>query len=151
MIYDKISNWKTYFKNPVFEEIFSELKKIDLNTENGNYHFDKFYFKVMEYNTKVEANIIESHVKEVDIQILLSGNEKIKMYHDSDLTIKENYNPESDCVFYNAVGESYTDLILKPNYMAVFFPSDPHHPQFLVDNKIDFLKKIVIKVNVELF
>ncbi len=151
MIYDKIENWKMYFKAPIFNSIFEELKKIDLNTENGVYKFDKFYFKVMEYNTKNTPEIIESHVKEVDIQILLSGNEGIKMYHQSDLSVKVSYDENTDCTFYNVHNKPYSELILKPGFMAVFFPQDPHHPQFIVNDQVDFLKKIVIKVNVELF
>lgn len=151
MIYDKISNWKTYFKHPKFEEIFAELANYNTSTENGVYHHEDFYFKVMEYDTKEAPEIIESHRKEVDIQILLTGSEKIKMYHDSDLTVSEAYNPETDCVFYSTKAEPYTELILYPEYMAVFFPSDPHHPQFKTKNGIQALKKIVIKVSITLF
>lgn len=151
MIYDKISNWKTYFKHPVFEEIFHLLEAYNGDTENGVYHHDKFYFKVMEYDTKAEADVIETHRKEVDIQLLLSGNERIKMYNMADVEVKKGYDPETDCIFYNKKGEPYTELILSPGYMAVFFPGDPHHPQFRVGTEAEKLKKIVIKVDLDLF
>jgi len=151
MIYDKIDNWKTYFHHPIFNEIFTALKKYDENTENGVYKHDGFYFKVMEYDTKIEADIIETHKKEVDIQLLLSGSELIKMYHLDDLLISKAYDDESDCVFYSSDIDPYTELVLYPKYMAVFFPSDPHRPQFQSKNGLEKLKKIVIKVNLEFF
>lgn len=152
MIYDKISNWKTYFHHPIFAEIFKTLETYSLATDNGVYKYDGgFYFKVMAYDTKPEANIIETHRKEVDIQILLAGEEKIKMYLMDDVEVSTPYNDETDCVFYKNTGTPYADLILKPKHMAVFFPEDPHHPQFQVGNQAASLKKIVIKVDLDLF
>ncbi|TNE53554.1 MAG: DUF386 domain-containing protein [Bacteroidetes bacterium] len=153
MIYDRIDNWRTYFKGPVFEEVFQTLKDYNQNTANGIYRYDDkgFYFKVMEYDTKEEADIIETHRKEVDIQILLAGHELIKMYGTEDVKTKKPYDEESDCEFYDVNNDPYCELILKPEYMAVFFPEDPHHPQFQIGNGPEHLKKIVIKVNIDLF
>lgn len=151
MIYDKIDNWKTYFKSPIFEIIFDTLQTYNVNTEDGVYHYDGFYFKVMSYETKDHPTIIESHRKEVDIQILLKGTENIKLYHLSDLNVTEEYNPTTDCVFYSTTKSPYTELTLIPEYMAVFFPSDPHYPQFHGREGKSQLKKIVIKVNLNNF
>jgi YhcH/YjgK/YiaL family protein len=151
MIYDKISNWKCYFKNPKFVDIFQELNKLTESTENGNYYFDGYYFKVMEYDTKENPDIIETHRKEVDIQVVLKGGEMIKMYHLEDLEVKKEYNDENDSIFYRSTKPPYSEIQLTPNYMGVFFPSDAHHPQFCIGNKVEKLKKIVIKVNIEYF
>jgi beta-galactosidase beta subunit len=35
--------------------------------------------------------------------------------------------------------------------MAIFFPDDIHQPQFALENKIETLKKIVIKIDEKLF
>jgi YhcH/YjgK/YiaL family protein len=151
MIYDKIENWNLYFKNPIFSKIFETLNEYTVDSENGIFEYEGYYFKVMSYDTKIEPTIIESHKKEVDIQIILEGFEDIKMYHLEDLKVSKEYEDESDCVFYNALKSPYTKLTLSPGYMAVFFPSDPHHPQFIVNNTTSTLKKIVIKVPVEHF
>ena len=152
MIVDKIENWKIYFKDSVFAEIFNQLKNYNLDTPNGVYrNHERFYFKVMSYDTKLESSIIESHRKEVDIQILLSGNEKIKIYDSLAVQVTEPYEDESDCQFYKNIDQPISDIDLKPGYMAIFFPDDIHHPQFAVNNKIEKLKKIVIKVDEKLF
>lgn len=79
MILDKVENSSRYFKVPIFEEIFQKLKDFDINTLDGTYKtHDLYYFKVMSYETQLSPKIIESHKKEVDIQILLSGKELIK-------------------------------------------------------------------------
>lgn len=151
MIYDKIENWNLFFKNPVFKNIFEVLKDYTVDSENGVFEYEQFYYKVMSYDTKESPTIIESHRKEVDIQIILEGSEDIKMYHVHDLNVSKEYEDESDCVFYETSREPYTRLTLIPGYMAVFFPQDPHQPQFQTNNRVSTLKKIVIKVPVEHF
>lgn len=152
MIIDRIQNWRLYFKAPIFEKIFQELKEFSINTPNGVYkNNNDYYFKVMSYDTKLDADIIESHRNEVDIQILFSGAEHIKIYNEEAVTIKQPYEKESDCQFYNANKNPIAQIDLVPSYMAIFFPDDIHHPQFAVNNKISNLKKIVIKINEKLF
>jgi YhcH/YjgK/YiaL family protein len=152
MIIDKIENWRIYFKALIFNNIFEELKNYNLETPNGTYkNHENYYFKVMSYDTKLESSIIESHRKEVDVQILLSGNENIKIYNETDVEVKATYDAESDYQFYSKMGNPITEINLQPGYMAVFFPDDIHHPQFAVDNKIETLKKIVIKIDEKLF
>lgn len=152
MIVDKIENAKLYFNKPSFEELFKQLKTYTIDTPNGIYKNHKdFYFKVMSYETKLEPTVIESHVKEVDVQILLSGNEKIKVYNCKDVEITQKYDMETDCQFYKAINPPVSDVYLEPGYMAVFFPDDIHGPQYAVNNKISKLKKIVIKIDEKLF
>lgn len=152
MIVDKISNWEIYFKSPVFKEVFDQLTTYTVDTPNGVYkNHENFYFKVMSYDTKLDSTIIESHVKEVDIQILLSGHEHIKMYDRSAVEVKGPYDEETDVTFYNIKAAPHTEINLEPGYMGIFFPDDIHHPQFAVNNKIEKLKKIVIKVDEKLF
>ena len=152
MILDKVENSSRYFKAPMFGEIFQKLKDFDVNTPNGNYKSnDLYYFKVMSYETQLSPKIIESHRKEVDIQILLSGTELIKIYKEEDVRVLEKYNPKIDCQFYQELNSSISELILEPSYMAVFFPNDIHGPLYAHNNKIEKLKKIVIKIDETLF
>lgn len=152
MIIDKISNRKLYFNGKVFDELFEQLKTYSINTPNGVYkNHNDFYFKVMSYETKLTSNITESHRKEVDVQILLSGNEGIKIFDASDVEITQEYEEETDCQFYKPIKLPISEVNLVPGYMAVFFPDDIHNPQYAVDGKIEKLKKIVIKINEKLF
>lgn len=152
MIFDKIDNWKLYFRHPLFVEIFEKLNDFNLATTNGVYRENKdYYFKVMDYDTKLDANIIESHKKEVDIQISLQGTERIKLYSLADVEISKPYSEEIDCQFYNKLNTPCAELVLKPEHMAIFFPQDIHQPQVVSYKEVENIKKIVIKVNEELF
>lgn len=152
MIIDKIENWALYFKEPIFSEIKNELGNYNTSTPNGVYKtHENYYFKVMSYDTKLDSKIIESHRKEVDVQILFSGNENIKIYNNNDVEVIEAYDKESDCQFYKNIGNPITEINLRPGYMAIFFPDDIHHPQFAVDGKIETLKKLVLKIDEKLF
>jgi YhcH/YjgK/YiaL family protein len=152
MIIDKIENWSLYFKEPIFSEIKNELGNYNSTTPNGVYKtHENYYFKVMSYDTKLDSKIIESHRKEVDVQILFSGNENIKIYNNTDVAVIEAYDDESDCQFYKNIGNPITEINLRPGYMAIFFPDDIHHPQFAVEGKIETLKKLVLKIDEKLF
>lgn len=148
MIHDKINNLKLYFKKSISEELINQLKDYNVDTPNGIYkNHESFYFKVMSYSTKHEPLVTESHMKEVDFQIILKGKERIKLYDRERVKIKENYNEESDCQFYDVINDPISEIIIEPGNLAIFFPDDIHQPQFVVDNKIEVLKKIVIKVD----
>jgi YhcH/YjgK/YiaL family protein len=152
MIFDKIKNWPLYFKHDIFESIFKDLEAITVDTANG-IHFknENYYFKVMSYETQLDSNIIENHIKEVDIQIVLTGAEKIKIYDEKSVEIIRPYNVEDDCQFYKNVSAPHSVIILQPDFMAVFFSQDIHHPLFAVDSNTNKIKKIVIKVNEKFF
>jgi YhcH/YjgK/YiaL family protein len=152
MILDKVENSIRYFKAPVFHEIFQKLKDFNINTPNGTYKtHDSYYFKVMSYETQLSPEIIESHRKEVDVQILLSGKELIKIYKEEDVSVLEKYNYKIDCQFYKELNSPISELILEPSYMAVFFPNDIHGPLHAHNKKVEKLKKIVIKIDEALF
>lgn len=154
MIFDEIVNWPLYFKNPIFKEIFDRLNKIEIETENGIYFRGSgYYFKVMSYETKDYPEVIESHRKEVDIQLVLNYSEKIRIHAKENLEEKRIYSPNDDCVFYKVQQhESHVaELILSPGKMAVFFADDIHQPQFNVGDNINLIKKIVIKVDEKFF
>ena len=152
MILDKVENSSRYFKKPIFKEIFQKLKDFNINTPNGTYEtHDLYYFKVMSYETQLSPKIIESHRKEVDVQILLSGNELIKIYKEEDVSILKKYDSRIDCQFYQELNSPISEVILEPSYMAVFFSSDIHAPLYAHNNKVNNLKKIVIKIDETLF
>lgn len=152
MIIDKIDNWRIYFKTPAFALVFEELKGYSVETSNAVYKTsDDFYFKVMEYETSEKPTVTESHRKEVDIQIVLRGAEKIKLYDRKNVAISKEYSETTDCTFYDVTGKPYTEVVLSEGYMAIFFPDDIHYPAFNADEQSQKIKKVVIKVNEKLF
>ena len=74
----------------------------------------------MSYKTQLSPKTIESHRKEVDVQVLLSGKELIKIYKEEDVSVLEKYNSKIDCQFYQELNSSISELILESSYMAVF-------------------------------
>ncbi len=154
MIFDRVSNYKRYFFNDLFHEIFEKIQLIDINTNNGDFHVNENYvIKVMSYETKLDGDIVENHDKYVDIQILLKGKERIGMYSHDQVSLKRPYDELSDCRFFsiNKMSKPKSEIILESGYMAVFFHEDIHNPQLAVDNEIELLKKIVVKVNEKFF
>ena len=90
----------------------------------------------MSYKTLDNPKVIENHRKEVDIQIVLSGSEKIKLYSENNLEILRDYSVEDDSQFYTKKSKKNSEIILKPEYMAVFLNQDIHRPQYIANNKI---------------
>ena len=147
MIFDSLDNIRAYFNFKEFSPILDRITSLDLCSPNGNIDIGEGnYIKVMTDKTRIHSEIIESHQKEVDIQILLKGSELIKVYDTNEVEVKTQYNPEIDCQFYSNPGNAHNQLFLKKGYFAVFYPQDIHNPLSAVD-KVEELKKIAVKLN----
>ena len=149
MIFDKLSNFSIYFQSSEMKSILEDvINNYSITTKDDNYQqFDHYYIKVMTPETLEVSDIIESHQREIDIQILLSGTEKIRIFSEENVKIKSAYNPEIDCTFYTPNGEVHSEVILQPGYFAMFFPQDIHNP-LIAYNGVQVLKKVVVKIDV---
>ena len=149
MIFDKLTSYPNYFKSSEMKSIIEDvIQNYSITTEDGTYQeFDHYYIKVMSPETLEVSDIIESHQREIDIQILLSGTEKIRIFSEESVTIKSDYNPEIDCTFYTPNSDPHSEVVLQPGYFAMFFPQDIHNP-LIANNTIQSLKKIVVKLDV---
>jgi len=149
MIFDKLTSYPVYFQTSEMKSIIEDvIQNYSITTKDGTYQeFDHYYIKVMSPETLELSDIIESHQKEIDIQILLSGTEKIRIFSEESVTIKSDYNPEIDCTFYTPNSDPHSEVILQPGYFAMFFPQDIHNP-LIAYNTIQSLKKIVVKLDV---
>jgi biofilm protein TabA len=86
----------------------------------------------------------ESHRKFIDIQCIISGEEKMGIYPVSKATVTKEYDGKRDAANYSAKGKFYVG---GPGIFFIFFPSDAHRPNITPGgNKT--VKKIVIKVRV---
>lgn len=149
MIFDKFTSYPVYFQSSEMKSVIEDvIQNYSITTEDGTYQeFDHYYIKVMSPETLEVSDIIESHQREIDIQILLSGTEKIRIFSEESVTIKSDYNPEIDCTFYTPNSNPHSEVILQPGYFAMFFPQDIHNP-LIAYNTIQSLKKIVVKLDV---
>lgn len=151
MIYDNLSNIEIY--KGLSEEIYQGLaflKQAKPYIENGVYQLNpRVKAIVSEYETKAANKYgFEAHKRFIDIQCLLSGEEKVLFSPIERLKETKPYSEEIDAAFYSAdINHQPSYIGLLPGYFAIFFPKDGHMPQLYVD-KPRIVKKIVVKVEV---
>lgn len=133
--------------NPKFKAFFDYVNSVDLATiAEGKIELDgdDLFVICAEIDGKEQCDAaLEAHHKYIDIQLLLSGNERMgwKPLEDaSDIT--KPYNEETDLVFYAEEADDFVNL--KPGQFAVFFPEDLHAPG-IGNGKI---RKLIAKVRV---
>lgn len=164
MIYDKIKNIALY--KGLSDDIYAGLKYLkDLSPDiaPGTYEINpRVKAFISEYETKaVNENGFESHQKNIDIQYLLKGTEKIACLPVDELQETKPYNEATDAAFYAAPRHLSpvncqlstvnchlsSDLLLGNGSFYIFFPHDAHMPQLCVGN-LEPVKKVVIKVKI---
>lgn len=150
MIFDHINNIETYKGlSPDLYEGLKFLKHATPDLAVGTYQVtSRVKAIVSEYETKVKNEVgFEAHRKNIDIQYLLKGEERIACYPVEKLTVTEPYDEEKDAAFYSAEGIKAQELTMGDGYFAVFYPQDAHMPQLCVDKPM-MVKKVVIKVEI---
>jgi YhcH/YjgK/YiaL family protein len=103
---------------------------------------------VSEYTTKtINEHGYEAHQKNIDIQYLLKGTEKIACLPVDELQETQPYNPDTDAAFYESNLRPSTSDLRPLTSFALFFPQDAHMPQLCIDAPEE-VKKVVIKVKI---
>ena len=153
MIADSIKNYSLYPFGPAWNAAFDFLKTLTPETETGKrlIQGDRLFAGVDCYETKSRAAAkLETHRKYVDIQVLLSGEEVIEIFPKQELTVSTPYNPEKDAEFYQVPPEPRAKVTLSPGQFVVFLPEDAHMPCLMAGDSPQPVKKVVIKVAVDL-
>lgn len=149
MIIDRLKNVQKYYDLvPGIQAAFDFLKTTDLEKlEPGKYEIDgeRVVALIQEYTTKPDP-LWESHKYHVDIQYLVSGEERVG-YRPLEGMVPPNPDPYKmtyDCTFYE---ENYKGdyLTLKDDTIMILFPEDGHVPRVSVGEPMA-VKKVVIKV-----
>ena len=166
MIYDKIKNIELYkgLSDAIYAGL-KYLKEMSPDTAPGTYEINpRVKAIVSEYTTKtINEHGYEAHQKNIDIQYLLKGTEKIACLPVDELQETQPYNPDTDAAFYESnLRPSTSDLRpltsdlrpltldLRPlTSFALFFPQDAHMPQLCIDAPEE-VKKVVIKVKISI-
>ena len=148
MIYDKLDNIELY--KGISDDIYAGLqylRVIDVDIASGTYQINpRVKAIVSEYETKAENKYgFEANRKNIDIQYLIKGVERISSLPLEYLKESKTYDEEIDAAFYVERGIKPQDLFLGNGYFAILFPQDGHMPQLCV-NKPKNVKKIVVKV-----
>lgn len=149
MIADSITNSHIYSGlNKKFEKSFQYLKETDFNkTEDGKYEIDgdNIFVMINSYETKSahEAKP-ESHIKYIDIQYIISGEEYIGYSFLEGKKPTEDLFKEKDVAFYLCP----VDFIkFKKGMFAIFYPDDIHAPGVSVSDGGQ-VRKVVIKIKI---
>jgi len=146
MIYDQISNAEKYFcLHPLFEKAFHYLSKNDfLVMPAGKYQIeqDSLFALVTNYFSKsIDASFSESHKKYIDIQLVVSGRERMGFGLFNDFSHKQ-YDSEKDLQKHDG---KLNFIDVEKNRFVIFFPDDIHMPGLQID-KPEEIVKVVVKV-----
>lgn len=150
MIFDRLSNILTY--KALSPDIYAGLEflhQLSPDIAPGTYQLTpRVKAIVSEYETKMKNEVgFEAHRKNIDIQYLLKGEERIACMPIEKLTETEPYSEEKDAAFYAVEGVAAQTMTIGGGYFAIFFPQDGHMPQ-LCGDKPEMVKKVVVKVAV---
>lgn len=149
MIYDSVENIGLYkHLSPNIYEGLKFLQQASPDLVPGTYQISpRVKAIVSEYETKVKNEVgYEAHGKNIDIQYLLKGEERIACLPIEKLKETTPYSEEKDAAFFIASVQPI-EMTLGDGYFAIFFPQDGHMPQLSVD-KPKMVKKVVVKVEI---
>ena len=137
----------------VISDICDHLNTLDLEAlENGRHDLsEQVYMNVMEFDTvEADSKQAELHHKYLDIQLLIRGEENVEVSATyPNLSLYDEYRDADDYQLTPQIEDKSTVTLL-PKMFAVFFPYEPHKPGCTVNGKSSFVKKLVVKVPVEL-
>lgn len=127
------------------EQILNFILNNDLNSiALGKYALDgKSYVNVMEYDTKLDNGIYETHDLYIDVQAVISGEEVTKTSEEKDCIINKPYNPEKDVTLFD--GKEKESAILNNTNLVVYLVGEPHKAAIMIDEPIK-VKKAVFKI-----
>lgn len=106
---------------------------------------DDLFILLQSYDTKPVNDTPEAHKKYIDIQYLLSGEERIAVAPVAEMDEEVEARPESDIWFYRGKTD---DILLTGKRFLVLFPQDAHAPCIAVHGTPAPCRKCVVKVRV---
>lgn len=144
----KITNYqdlKNYFNVP--DAAIAFLSAISESTENGRYPFGADCFiNVMDCTTREELADMEAHDVYVDVQCLITGEERIYYTDRAPLAVTKPMNEAKDVGFFAYVPSLHVDY--KAGECVVLYPEEAHLPGRAVTTPVT-AKKAVMKLNCE--
>ena len=149
MIMDTLKNIDSYLDiHPDMSKVIDFIKTVNKNTPAGRIELPQFggFALIMEYESEPAGQRrFETHNKFIDVQVILSGRERIDWAPVDTLEGLNVYDMETDLSFWKD-GKS-TTLIMEKNYFVIFYPNDAHKPNCSIDKPV-LMRKMVVKVPV---
>ena len=148
MIIGKLKDLKRYIglSDEIDEAIAYVLNTDLLSMDVGRYELsENVVVNRQQYYGKVDA-FAESHKDYIDLQIVLSGREKMGYADISNLSVRvmEDYNPEIDLTKFIVSDEAVYEM--SEESFALIFPEDIHRPGMKVNEEL--IEKVVLKIKV---
>ena len=110
---------------------------------------DNIFMNIMQFATQSpEQKKAELHREYIDIQVLLSGEERILFGMTDSARQCEEMHVEDDYQLCSQIADEQA-MVLKPGRFVIFMPGEPHKPGCVVKAPMD-IKKVVIKVRASL-
>ena len=142
-----IDEIKKYFNVP--EEAIDFIKGATVDTENKRYEFgEKCFINVQNVSTACETPLMEAHEIFVDVQYLISGEERIYYVPKAGLNIQTPYSEKGDGALYD-FDEKSESVCYKSGEAIILYPEDAHLPNRAVNEPMP-IKKAVVKVAMSL-
>lgn len=147
MIVDDLHNFDKYIPlNKKFVKVKEFLQTNELNNmHSGSYNIEgrDIYVNIDEYMTKtVTESYPEAHKNYIDIQLIISGHEKIGYGNVETAKTVIEYSHERDIEFFTAECEYIKAF---SGRFFIFYPQDLHHP-CITDCVQSKIKKAVFKI-----
>ena len=148
MIFDNLENLKLYTGViPQLKDIISFIESGKMETEKGSYETDikGVRYNVAEYISKdpEDAPEFEIHKKEIDLQIMLEGEEIIDGASRDAAIYAEDYNAEGDYSMVETIENNFIHLV--KDMFVIYLTGEPHKPGLAVENPAA-VKKIIFKI-----
>ncbi len=151
MICDKFENLRMYFREvDALYKAIVYARDFDRSLPDGVHEVDgrNMFAKVASYETsQAEERKFESHIHYADVQVLLSGEERMDVSLEQDLEPLGDYREDDDVVKVKAPAV-YSSLSMTPGMFAVFFPQDVHRPNCSLNGKTNN-RKVCMKVKIK--
>ena len=106
---------------------------------------DTIWANLQTYETKQEA-LFEAHRDYIDLQYLISGQEKIGVVSYSKCKTEIEYDKDKDIEFLNSLEGEYIEM--SSGHFLILYPDDAHKPSISIEQPLT-VRKLVAKIPVE--
>lgn len=151
MVIDHIARAAIYYQlHPGIEIALRYIQTTDFSKlENGKYEIagEQVFAIVQTYDTKdPSTEKLEAHKKYIDVQYVVSGQEKMGHALLKTQVPSREYQPDDDFMLFDETPDFFS--LVTEGMFTIFYPSDLHMPCIL-HQQSTLVKKVVVKVGVD--
>ena len=148
MIADRLENLSLYIPIiPQLKDVIAILESDTLASLPLGYHSTDdptLRYNILHYETVLtDAQRYEIHLRDADVQILLSGCERVDAADRNSFVTTVAYDEKKDVLFGD--GQKIASYHAAPDRFVIFFAGEPHAPN-LISHENSEVHKVVFKV-----